>query len=58
VTDFSADEEAFFTRGVNEEKAPPIAAENFEDLDEEYEIPRTFWQRFLSDPTKTKRKKK
>jgi hypothetical protein len=59
VADFSADEEAFFTRGVEEEKAPPIPTETFEDLDDDYEIPKTFWQRFLSDPTKkAKRKKK
>ena len=32
--------------------------ENFEDLDDDYEIPKTFWQRFMSDPTKGKRKKK
>ncbi len=58
VTDFSADEEEFFTRGVKEEKAPPVATDNFEDLDDDYEIPKTFWQRFMSDPTKPKRKKK
>ncbi len=56
--DFSAEEEDFFSRGKELSKAEPIAVESFEDLDEHYEIPKTFWGRFMSDPWRDKRKKK
>ncbi len=55
---FSAEEEAFFDRGTAEASAPPVAAESFDDLDEDYEVPKTFWQRFLSNPNLRQRKKK
>jgi hypothetical protein len=54
---FSEEEEAFFNRGVAESKAAPVPIENFDDLDEDYELPKTFWQRFMSDPRKDRRKK-
>jgi len=55
---FSAEEEAFFDRGQAQAKAPPVVVESFEDLDEDYEIPKTFWKRFMSSPDMRNRKKK
>jgi hypothetical protein len=47
---FSEDEEAFFKRGSDLIPKPAASPESFEDLDEGYELPRTFWQRFFRDP--------
>lgn len=58
ASDFSVEEEAFFDRGHAEAKVEPVRVESFEDLDEGYEIPKTFWQRFLSNPDMRQRKKK
>ncbi|MCP4446699.1 MAG: DUF4388 domain-containing protein [Myxococcales bacterium] len=57
---FSIEEEAFFDRGHAEAKEVPVVSDSFdfEDLDEDYEIPKTFWQRFLSNPDMKHRKKK
>jgi hypothetical protein len=46
---FTDDEEAFFQRG-SEIATRGQAGESFEDLDEDYDMPRTFWQRFFTDP--------
>lgn len=58
ATMFSADEEAFFNRGLEEAKAPVVALDSFDDLDEGYEVPKTFWQRFMADPDMAKRKRR
>jgi len=55
---FSDDEEAFFAAGSKIDKSKAPKAESFDDLDEEYEVPSGFWQRFWSDPNRSPKKKK
>lgn len=45
---FSDDERAFFERGKRAPSAPVV--ETFDDLDEDIELPKTFWGRFFRDP--------
>jgi hypothetical protein len=47
---FTADEEAFFAAGQEIGTQPPPPSDSFDDLDDGYEMPRSFWQRFLRKP--------
>ncbi len=55
---FSVEEEAFFQRGTQETTTSPPPIENFDDLDDGYELPTSLWQRFMSTPDMRQRKKK
>jgi hypothetical protein len=54
---FSADEEAFFAAGQELARQKPTAGESFDDLDAEYDVPTTFWKRFMRRPEAPLRKK-
>lgn len=47
---FTEAEEAFFQAGHQLAASDPDPVESFDDLDEGYEVPRTFWQRLLRRP--------
>jgi hypothetical protein len=53
---FTDQEAAFFDAGAK--LAEPPRVESFEDLDDEFETPKSFWQRFLSRPNQVPKKKR
>ncbi len=54
---FTDAEAAFFAAGTKLAEPGPSAAESFDDLDDGFEVPKSFWQRLLARPDQGPKKK-